>query len=292
VLGRFFAVGLIWTVGAASVLHGADDVFVNDCRNLSSAPNRLTGTAAYAAAVETVAARLRTIVDVDAGDAVIVQPFATVQTRVRRCEMFLTDDRSLALQPMRPNGIMACVTPPDGVTGRLFHAGAGTAAEYGDRSPAGRIVVLDYNSGRDWLRAFRLGAAAVVFVRNGLSEAWQSHSVFANANLLRFYYDGPGTDLVENEQVTIHSEVVWEHVVGRNVYAFLRGTEPEFQMATEENIVLATNLDSYGEVPALTPGARGAAINGSGCARRAERQALSVGRHDHASAGELLQLLG
>ena len=59
---------------------GSDAAFRADCAELAKAPNRLTGTAGGAAAAAYVEKRLREI----GADQVIVQPFATVQTRRQR----------------------------------------------------------------------------------------------------------------------------------------------------------------------------------------------------------------
>ncbi|NQT52203.1 FtsX-like permease family protein [bacterium] len=230
--------------------------FAADCQALAQADHRLTGTPEYRAAADHVEARLRTL----GADEVLVQHFRAAQTQVRRCELRLAAGVTRPLLPMRPNGIVAPVTPPEGITGPLRHFRKG---ELGDpksqRSPRGAIAVLDYNDGLGWLRAFRLGAKAVLFVREDAAQAWQPHHTVANANLLRFFYRGPRAHLPEGATATVHSEVVWSTVVGRNVYAFFRGTRPRFEQDSDELLVVAANLDSFGEVPRLAPGARAAA---------------------------------
>ncbi len=228
--------------------------FAADCEALTRAPHRLSGTAGYRAAAQYVEGRLREI----GADAVLVQEFASAQTQVTRC-VVEAGGRELKLLPMRPNGIVPPVTPPEGIRGRLLHAGAGKPEDFGERSPRGCIVVLDYNCRRGWIRAFRLGAKAVVFVANGPAEAWHAHYSAANANLPRFYYPGPRADLPEGAEAVIHSAVPWRGATGRNVFAFIKGTEPTFFQDEEELLVVAANLDTFGEVPRLSPGARGAA---------------------------------
>ena len=238
----------------------APDAFVRDCRELTRAPHRLTGTAAYAEAADYVGLRLR-----EAGvDGVITQEFPAAQLRTRRCELVLAAAGAaaaapLTLLPMRPNGIIPPSTPPEGIAGPLYFAGRGDPESFTARSPAGCIVVLDYNSGAAWMRGFRLGAKAVVFVSSGPAEARQTHCTDAEINLPRFYYPGPAQDLPDGAAATIRSEVVWERVTGRNVFGWIRGTRPVFQMEKEEVVLLAANLDTFGEVPELSPGARGAA---------------------------------
>ena len=234
-----------------------DDPFAADLAVLTQAPHRLAGTPEGAAAATYVAQRLRAL----GVDEVIVQPFVTTQTVVKRCEVLGADGRRHALLPCRPNGIIPPVTPPAGVSAELVDGGAGTMADFARQSPQGRIVVLDYNSGDGWLRAFRLGAVAVVFVPAGVGEARHPHYTEANANFLRCYYPGARTELPLGTRVTLHSEVVWQTGTGHNVYGFVRGREPVFDSKTgkEELVVVSASLDSFGEVPQASPGARGAA---------------------------------
>jgi len=202
-------------------------------------------------------------------DHVLVQEFPTTQAMVKRCE-FVTPAGVLPLHPMRPNGIVPPVTPPGGITGRIYHAGRGRPEDFAGGSPRGCLVVLDYNCGQGWLHALRMGAAALIFVPHGTAQAWQHHYVENNVNIPRFYFNGPRGDLPQESEATIHSEVVWERTTGRNVFAFLPGQEPKFYLAQDEMMILAAHLDSFGEVPSLAPGAR-AAANCAGLLRIAAR---------------------
>ncbi|MAE64694.1 MAG: hypothetical protein CMJ18_10550 [Phycisphaeraceae bacterium] len=231
----------------------ASDAFVDDCERLTRDPHRLAGTPAMQRATEHVAQRLREF----GVDEVLVHEFAIPQTRVERCEMEM-EAGVVPLLPMRPNGIVPPASGAGGITGPLLHVGDGAASDYGSRSPLGAIVVLDYNAGDAWLRAFRLGARAVVFTRSRCARAWAAHFVNANAPLPRFYYDGPADDLPEGATVTIHSDVPWKPADARNVYGLIRGTDPVFYRKTEL-VVIAARLDTYGEVPRRSPGGRGAA---------------------------------
>ena len=232
--------------------------FVSDCKAMAAGPHRLAGTEPLRRAADHVEKRLRRI----GVDHVLVQEFSAAQTFVKRCEAIIAGpgaSRRVALIPMRPNGLIPPVTPRQGVTGRIYHAGAGREEVFGDRSPAGRVVVMDYNCSTGWLRAFRLGARAVIFARRTTAQAWRPHYVDANANFLRYYYPGAAADLPEGASATIHAEIVWRSVKGRNALGYIRGTKPRFEQGSDETIVLACRLDSFGEAPRRSPGARGAA---------------------------------
>lgn len=229
--------------------------FQADSKALSAFPHRLSGTKEYAAAAEHVVARLKSM----SPDDLIVQTFASTQTKTLVAEITTADGKKLALAPMRPNGIIPPVTPDNGVTGKIIHMGKGTAQDFDKNTVENCIVILDYNSGQGWIRALRLGAVAVIFTKADLAEARNPHYADSNVNLLRYYYPGNPQDIPADGTVaTIKSSVIWEPATGKNIIAFFKGTEPTFSQNKEEVIILAANLDSFGEVPTMSPGARGA----------------------------------
>jgi len=243
--------GMLTTYGLA-VTEG----FRADCEALTRHPHRLSGTPEGADAAAYMAERLEAI----GVEQVIVQPFSVAQTAPRRCEIHLEiSDRTLPLLPVRPNDIIAPTTPPGGVSGPIVVLESGRIDEFKETEVRGAIVVMDYNCGSGWLRAFRFGARAVVFVRSGTCSSAHAHYVEAPANLPRFYYDGSPADLPAGASATIHSEVPWQGGTGRNVFGFIRGTDPLFDQDQEEMIIVAAALDSFGEVPHRSPGGRGGA---------------------------------
>ena len=258
---RIGALGFVVMALLCGARSAASDQFTADCRELSQHPHRLTGTDEYLAAAQYVEQRLRDI----GVDNVIVQEFAAAQTQVLQCEIELLDGAgnvaaTQSLLPMRPNGIMPPITGPDGITGPLYRAGLGRPVDYHNRSPHGCIVVLDYRAGQAWRRAFRLGAKAVIFTPSDDAHAGQTHHAEANANLPRFYYTGSPDGLPDGATATIRSRIVWRSAAGRNVLGVIRGNDPVYRFEkTPELVVVAAALDSFGEVPRQSPGARGAA---------------------------------
>ncbi len=234
--------------------------FVTDCAALCASAHRLCGTAEYGRAADYVARRLREC----GADTVIVQRFPTVQIQVKRCELLIEGDGGgetlrLPLLPMRPNGIMPPSTGPEGLRGKLIYVGGGSAPELAGLSLEGCIAVMDYSSGGNWVRAVRLGAKAVVFVKNGPCRAWHPHYVEGSVNVPRYYFDGELDEIAAVDSATVVSHVVWKPAVGRNVYGYFEGTDPVLLLERDEVVLVAANLDTYGEVPRRSPGARGAA---------------------------------
>lgn len=252
-----------WGGGQTAVAQIADSIRA-DTEMLTRQPHRLSGTEEYAEAAQFVEQRLR---DIGIED-VVVQEFATAQTEVGRCEL-VVGERTLNLIPGRPNGVVPPTSPPMGIQGELVDIGDGSDAMLNSHDVHDRIVVIDYNADMQWLKALRLGARALIFVNADDAHSDHHHYVRANANIPRFFYPGPREDLPAGEFATIHSEVRWEPAVGRNVIAFVPGTDPVFELGREEVIVIGAHLDSFGEFPRLSPGAR-AAANVAGLLKLAE----------------------
>lgn len=240
--------------------------FLADAEALLQYPHRLSGTPELKAAADHIEKRLREI----GLDEVIVQEFPVVRNETVQCEVILPGGTRLELIPARPNGIIPPTTPPEGLTGEMVDVGDGSDDQLNRARIRDRIVLMDYNAGMQWLKAFRLGAKAIIFVENGDAHADHHHYARANGNLPRFYYKGLREDLSSVGTVTIQSRVTWARATGRNVIGFLKGTEPTFELGREEVIVLAAPLDSFGEFPALTPAARNA-VNCAGLLQLAEK---------------------
>jgi len=248
------AVAFVWF--AALSLFAVSPGFQKDCEELTKHAHRLSGTEEYRDAAEYVEGRLNAI----GMDQIIVQEFTSAQTFIERCEARTADGTVLPLLPMRPNNIIPPVTPPEGITGEAIYVGKGTYADLEGRDVNGKIAIVDFNCEVNWLRVFRLGAKAIIFVRNGEElKAGNYHYTVAKANLPRYFYDGPVEELLRGKRLTIQCEQVWKRVVGRSVMGFLKGTNPVFFLEKPEVIILSADMDSFGEVPRLSQGARAAA---------------------------------
>ncbi len=242
----------VWALLLPLPLRAVTPQFAADSAAIARAPHRLTGSAEYAAAADYVAARLKAI----GCEPVLVQTFPVARLALKECTLTLKE-QALPLLPVRPDGVMPAATSPEGISGNLLLAGRGRIEDYGDRSPEGRIVVLDFNGDGDWLRAFRLGAKAVVFTAATDAATGQyAHHSNANYNLPRFYFPGDPALLTEGAPVVLRSSVTWERGIGRNVIGFIPGTAPKLSLEQEEVLLLSANLDTFGEVPDQSPGGR------------------------------------
>ncbi|HEY3237705.1 MAG TPA: M28 family metallopeptidase, partial [Polyangiaceae bacterium] len=245
---------------AGPALSREEKAFYYDLSMLLAGPHRLSGSRPNAAAAEYIAHQLKSL----ALDDIFFLDMPVWQTVTERCEL-IVEGELIPLWPVHPNISVPPVTPPEGISGALVYVGAGEAENYGDRSVEGKIVVLDYDSFDNWHRAFVLGAKAVIFLGNGSETPPSSKYSGVPKNQIRLYASTAelhGVDLrVDHDEAILKSKVVWRESQGRNIIARIRGTAPDFspERIEPEAVVLSTHYDSFGVIPELAPGARGAA---------------------------------
>lgn len=252
-----------------------------DVEMLTRRTHRLAGSEQGHEAAGYIAERLQEILEVDridgggaeaapaggpgpGGDRVIVQRFGLIRGDYSDATIRVADGEPEAIYPCRPNLLAGSITPVEGLRGQTLYVGPGRLEDYREVDPGGRIVVMDYDEGyRNWLTAFGLGARAVVFVGTGEPAAFAYHHLNIPAMLPRFYLpreqaEAMGLLAPAGPEVVIRSRIDWNPREGRNVIAFIEGRSPQFRFGRDEAIILAAPIDSFGEVPDLSYGARNA----------------------------------
>ena len=233
--------------------------FAKDLAELTRHPHRLAGSPFGQEAADYIQKRLR--------DMGLAEVYAQRVPVVRRS----TEDVNLSVdggppQPLyacRPDLIAASVTPEEGITGPTVYARTGRLEDYGPTAPYGRIVVLDFATSVDnWQSAFAMGAKAVIFVGDGEPAARTWFHINLPGILPRFYLPADQADRLGlrqgSHQVSLHSRARWRNS-RRNVIGVIRGKNTVYNQNAPEAVILAAPIDSYGEVPDLAAGARGAA---------------------------------
>jgi hypothetical protein len=71
---------------------------------------------------------------------------------------------SVRLHGLWPNLVRTSTLPDGGIDGRLIWGGKGEFEDLDGQDVAGSVVLLDFNSGNNWLNTAYLGAVAVVFI--------------------------------------------------------------------------------------------------------------------------------
>ncbi len=188
----------------------------------------------------------------------------------------LPDGERLGLAGLWPNDVRTPSLPRDGVTGHLIYAGLGDFVDFNGYEMEDAIVLMDFDSGKNFLKARMLGAAAVIFFDNGNVTMKQAEKKFmaVPADVPRFWIEKADAQrliaLTERGPlfpVTVEARMDWEEVETWNVYGWIRGEDTDMPRATEKQIpvkwkdqivVLEGYYDAISVVPAVAPGAESA----------------------------------
>jgi hypothetical protein len=169
------------------------------------------------------------------------------------------EHRTIHAHVVWPNGIQTSITPPEGLEGQLIYVGQGFLEDFDGKPANGSIALMDYNSGKNWVNALRLGCKAVIFIEPCDTTFVESLSKFIETpiHLPRLYVSlGDGSYLKRLAQentpvrVRIHSRMHWQIMNGLNLVAKLEGTGN-----TKDVVVVATHYDSWSPVPGVSVGA-------------------------------------
>lgn len=161
------------------------------------------------------------------------------------------------LHPWGPNLVYLSTTPPGGVSGPLIYAGSGSFSEFDGKQVRGAVVLMEMNSGGNWMNAASFGAAALVFIGADSSsrEEFEQKDTTAPLAFPRFWVDPePGQRLKEfagGLEATIKARASWKVKTVRNCYGFLRGAGAR----QDELVILETAYDVFPHVPERAPGA-------------------------------------
>ncbi|MGC8935452.1 MAG: M28 family peptidase [Thermoproteota archaeon] len=156
-----------------------------------------------------------------------------------------------------PNLVQTCKTPESGISGKLIYVGKGTYQELNDKVINNSIVLMDFNSGDNWVNVAALGAKGIIFIESKESNYAEARSKFLLTPVYvpRLYISHNESEVLltllnsSNEvYVTIKNEMVFKDVVGQNIIGIVRGTE-----FPNDVIIVSAHYDTWSVVPAVAP---------------------------------------
>lgn len=235
-------------------------------RTLSESGDRSTGSSGFARA----GISIRKMFDALGLSEVGTHRFSLPVRKHRESTLSLTEaGRSFVIHPLLANAISPQTIPPDGLSGPLFYVGRGELSDFNGKPVEGSIILMELDSGKNWLHAANLGARALIYVDRGPSDRNQ----FADKNELspirfpRFWIPlarakeifGSFEKISKGDansrkgpNVRLTSRTGWERVSAENIYGLIPGTDPQLK---EELILVEAFYDSTGYVPDRSPGA-------------------------------------
>lgn len=176
-------------------------------------------------------------------------------------ETFLTviypEKKIIEAYALWPNMIETSPTPSDGIEAPLIYAGDGRLREFNNKPVEGSIVLMDFNSGDNWINAAKLGAKAVIFIAASDTNFFEARKKFLLTPLYlpRLYvssFDGEYlkelTRSFSSPVIRIKSRMMYETVAAKNIILEIPGE-------INDTIVIGAHYDTWSVVPALAPGA-------------------------------------
>ena len=171
---------------------------------------------------------------------------------------------SCRLYPMWPNLVRTSQLPKEGIEGTLIYGGFGRLAEFDGYDVDGSVVLMEFNSGSEWLNAPRLGAKAVIFIEPDTTMRGEAEAKFISIpiSIPRFWISKSDAASLRAlcairaaPKVRLKCEMRWQRKLTNNITGVIRGTHPKFK---DQIIVIESFYDSTSVVPSLAPGGENA----------------------------------
>jgi len=184
---RVFAVIFVWICSFAVPAHGeisraTQNRFVSDIRTLSGFEDRSTGTAGFNSAAEFIE---QSLADLDFGDVKTHLFLVPTLLHNNSTLTVLSSGQTITVDPIRANAISPGTIAPPGIEAPLVYAGRGELSELSGKNIEGTIVLMELDSGKNWLNAASLGAKALIYLDRGDSTKSFFEEKFEQINKLK-----------------------------------------------------------------------------------------------------------
>jgi hypothetical protein len=253
----------VWTTcGLAASPDTASETFITDIRNLSALGDRSTGSPGNVAAaayikdrfnslgIETVGSHQFEVAKIEAQNSILAIP-----------ERNLT----LSLRPLRSNAVTPQTIPSPGIKAPLVYVGSGDFHELNGKAIEDAVILMELESGKNWMYAADLGARALIYLDRGNSAKIHFEEKFELSpiqfprfwisldQIQELFHDfETKPDGLLAETVLLTSDIGWGKIVAENVYGVIPGSDPELK---EQSVLLEAFYDSTDWVAGLAPGA-------------------------------------
>jgi len=170
-------------------------------------------------------------------------------------EILSPSHHNLSAYAFWPNYIQSSTTPPGGISGRLIYVGEGNLEDFDNKAVEGSILLMDINSGHNWLNGVNFGAKAVVFIESETHRYEFLKKLLRNPIYVPRLYVSESDGILlkglakEEAFVNVHSNIRYEARTARNIIGILEGRAPN------NVIMVSTHFDDWSAVPGMAPGA-------------------------------------
>ncbi|QLA19803.1 FtsX-like permease family protein [Desulfolutivibrio sulfoxidireducens] len=179
--------------------------------------------------------------------------------------------RAARALPTDLNALTPGAVPPDGLGGKAVYGGRGDFRELSGREVSGQIVLMELDSGKNWINAAQLGAKALVYIDRGVDGGPSTAGFYRDKFELtpirfpRFYmplseakalFGDFESAAFEPPEVRVTATSQWKQTVAENIFLFIPGND---QARAHEVVLVEAPYDTGAFVPGLAPGADQAA---------------------------------
>ena len=257
----FLLAGALVFFGPGRALASPAEDFDRDIQALSASGDRSVGSAGNRQAAAYI---LETL---EAGGFEAVGRFRfnlPVRRHAGAALRFPDRESRVALHPLLANAVSPGTIPAEGLTGPLVYAGSGRLDEFNGQEAAGAIVLMEMNSGRNWLNAANLGAQALIYLDRGDTPRalFEDKSELTPVQFPRLWapiedFEAIGGDPRRRaarfpQQATVTADTRWVDMTAENIFAFIPGRDPGL---AERLLVVEAFYDSHAYVAGRSPGA-------------------------------------
>jgi len=254
---------LIPGVGAIGAIQDEDTAaFMEVVQTLASYGDRSTGTAGNKAAADYIKAKLSQL----GFEIVDSHLFAVPVMQYGKSTLSITDRGiTVPIRALNSNAISPQKIAAPGASGPLIYVGDGELNELNGKSVENAVILMELESGKNWLYAADLGAKALIYVDRGKSPKilYEDKFEFSPIQFPRFWMP---LDQVQKlfpefetlpegrvaDQVQLVSDTKWKTVISENIYCIVPGSDPKLK---EQSVMVEAFYDSTAWVAGLSPGA-------------------------------------
>ena len=174
-------------------------------------------------------------------------------------------DKTTEIKPIHYNAITPEGLPAKGIRGKLAYVGKGDLADFNEKKIEGAIVLMEFDSGRNWLNAASLGASALIYINRGIASKnqFQSKEELSPVQFPCFWVEeqdlaqisgspAAAPESFNGMQVRVETTSRWLEANAQNIYALYPGTNPELK---NQLLIVEAFYDSSLFIPGRSPGA-------------------------------------
>ena len=154
---------LLWTptAGSGMTQESSANLFAEVIGKLSELTDRSTGTTGNQEAALFIKKKLEQLGYSDLGS----YRFSVPVMRNEESSLILAERNiQVDLHPIRGNAVTPQTVASPGLFGPLIYVGRGELKELNAKQIAGSIILMEFDSGKNWLHAANLGAKALIFI--------------------------------------------------------------------------------------------------------------------------------